>query len=43
MIPSIKNLIIKNELSFMLGMPSDDSNNSTLSSVKPNGPQDKEK
>ena len=43
MIPSIKNLIIRNELSFMLGMSSDDSNNSTLSSVKPNGPQDKEK
>lgn len=43
MIPSIKNLIIRNELSFMLERPSDDSNNSTLSSVKPNGPQDKEK
>lgn len=43
MIPDIKNAIIKNELGFMLRMPSDDSNNSTLASVKQNGPQDKEK
>jgi len=43
MIPDIKNMIFKNELSFMLERPSDDSNNSTLASVKPNGPQDKEK
>lgn len=42
MIPDIKNMIFKNELSFMLERPSDDSNNSTLASVKPNGPQDKE-
>jgi hypothetical protein len=42
MIPDIKNMIFKNELSFMLARPSDDSNNSTLASVKPNGPQDKE-
>ena len=43
MIPDIKSAIMKNELGFMLGMPSDDSNNSTLASVKPNGSQDKEK
>ncbi len=43
MVPKIKSLIIRNELSFMLGRPSDDSNNSTLASVKPNGYQDKEK
>ncbi len=43
MIPEIKRMIMKYELSFMLGRPSDDSNNSTLASVKPHGPQDKEK
>lgn len=43
MIPDIKSAIMRNELGFMLRMPSDDSNNSTLASVKPNGPQDKEK
>lgn len=43
MIPDIKLAIMRNELGFMLKMPSDDSNNSTLASVKPNGPQDKEK
>lgn len=43
MIPDIKKAIMANELSFMLQRPSDDSNNSTLASVKPNGPQDKEK
>ena len=43
MIPDIKKAIMTNELAFMLKRPSDDSNNSTLSSVKPNGPQDKEK
>lgn len=43
MIPDIKKLIMDNELRFMLQRPSDDSNNSTLASVKPNGPQDKEK
>lgn len=42
-IPDIKKAILDNELSFMLKRPSDDSNNSTLSSVKPHGPQDKEK
>lgn len=43
MVPTIKELIIKNELAFMLNRPSDDSNNSTLASVKPHGPQDDEK
>lgn len=43
MISDIKKAIMTNELAFMLKRPSDDSNNSTLSSVKPNGPQDKEK
>nr|DAG45324.1 MAG TPA: Structural protein [Caudoviricetes sp.] len=38
MIPDIKKAIMTNELAFMLKRPSDDSNNSTLSSVKPNGP-----
>ena len=42
MIPDIKSMIMKNELAFMLNRPSDDSNNSTLASVKPNGPQDQE-
>jgi len=28
---------MRNELPFMLGRPSDDSNNSTLASVKPHG------
>lgn len=42
MIPRIKSSIMKNELSFMLNRPSDDSNNSTLASVKPHGPQDQE-
>ena len=42
MIPDIKASIMKNELSFMLNRPSDDSNNSTLASVKPHGPQDQE-
>lgn len=42
MVPPIKNLILKNELPFMLNRPSDDSNNSTLASVKPHGPQDDE-
>lgn len=43
MMPTIRNLILKNELSFMVTRPSDDSNNATLASIKPNGPQDKEK
>lgn len=42
MVPFIKNGILKSELSFMLNRPSDDSNNSTLASVKPHGPQDDE-
>lgn len=42
MVPNIKAGIMKNELAFMLGRPSDDSNNSTLASVKPHGPQDDE-
>lgn len=42
MIPDIKKAIMDNELSFMLKRPSDDSNNSTLASVKPHGPQDQE-
>ena len=43
MIPDIKAMIIKNELAFILNMPSDDDNNSTLTSVKPEGPQQDEK
>ena len=42
MVPPIKERILKNELSFMLNRPSDDSNNATLASVKPHGPQDDE-
>ena len=42
MVPTIKDRILKNELSFMLNRPSDDSNNATLASVKPHGPQDDE-
>ena len=42
LVPGIKERIIKNELSFMLNRPSDDSNNATLASVKPHGPQDDE-
>ena len=42
MIPDIRKAIMANELSFMLKRPSDDSNNSTLASVKPHGPQDQE-
>lgn len=42
LIPKIKERIIKNELAFMLNRPSDDSNNATLASVKPHGPQDDE-
>lgn len=43
MIPDIKQMIIKNELGFILAMPSDDDNNSTVASVKPKGPQQDEK
>lgn len=42
MVPGIKERIMKNELPFMLNRPSDDSNNATLASVKPHGPQDDE-
>lgn len=42
MVPPIKELIMRNELGFMLNRPSDDSNNATLASVKPHGPQDDE-
>jgi hypothetical protein len=42
MVPPIKERIMKNELAFMLNKPSDDSNNATLASVKPHGPQDDE-
>ena len=42
MVPYIKERILKNELAFMLNRPSDDSNNATLASVKPHGPQDDE-
>lgn len=42
MVPPIKDRIMKNELAFMLNRPSDDSNNATLASVKPHGPQDDE-
>lgn len=43
MIPTIKQNIFKNELAFMIKMPSDDDNNSTLDGIKPHGPQDTEK
>lgn len=43
MVPTIKDRIFKSELAFMLNRPSDDSNNATLASVKPHGPQDQEK
>jgi len=43
MVPTIKNLIMKNELAFMLQRPSDDDNNSTLDGIKPNGPKEDEK
>ena len=42
MVPLIKEMIMKSELSFMLQRPSDDSNNATAASVKPHGPQDQE-
>lgn len=42
MVPDIKSRIINIELAFMLNRPSDDSNNATLASVKPHGPQDDE-
>ncbi len=42
MVPGIKERLLKNELSFMINRPSDDSNNATIASVKPHGPQDQE-
>ena len=42
MVPGIKQRILQNELAFMVNRPSDDSNNATLASVKPHGPQDQE-
>ena len=42
MVPPIKERILKIELPFMLNRSSDDSNNATLASVKPHGPQDDE-
>lgn len=35
MIPDIKKMIIENELKFILALPSDDTNNSTLQGIKP--------
>lgn len=43
MVPEIKKLMFNNELAFMLRMPSDDDNNSTLSGIKPEGEQQNEK
>ena len=43
MVPDIKNLIMKNELAFMLNRPSDDDNNSTLDGIKPDGPKEDDK
>lgn len=43
MVPDIKKLIFNNELAFMLSLPSDDDNNSTLSGIKPKGDQQNEK
>lgn len=43
MVPLIKQNIMKYELGLMVEMPSDDSNNATLSSIKKPGPQDNEK
>lgn len=43
MVPDIKKLIFTNELAFMLNRPSDDTNNSTLDGIKPNGPKEDEK
>lgn len=43
MVPHIKERIFRNELAFMVRMPSDDDNNATLDGIKPHGPQDQEK
>ena len=42
MVPMIKEMIMKSELSFMLQRPSDGSNNATIANVKPHGSQDQE-
>lgn len=39
MVPTIKELIISNELNLMLRLPSDDQNNSTLDDIKPQRPE----
>jgi len=43
MVPDIKKLIFNNELALMLNRPSDDTNNSTLDGIKPDGPKEDEK
>lgn len=43
LVPDIKKLIMTNELAFMLNRPSDDTNNSTLDGIKPDGPKENEK
>lgn len=43
MVPDIKKLIMNNELAFMINRPSDDTNNSTLDGIKPDGPREDEK
>lgn len=43
MVPTIKENIFNKELAFMVKMPSDDDNNSTLDGIKPHGAQDQEK
>lgn len=42
LVPQIKKNILEIELGLMTKQPSDDSNNATLASVKPHGPQDAE-
>ena len=39
MVPTIKQLIIQNELNLMLRLPSDDQNNSTVDEIKPQSPE----
>lgn len=43
MVPDIKKLIFNNELTLMLNRPSDDTNNSTIDGIKPDGPKENEK
>jgi len=38
MVPTIKQLIMANELNLMLRLPSDDQNNSTVDEIKPQSP-----